>query len=85
MAVLSVRRLGLRITTSVVSGSNLRGGDAAKFCSEFGISQFGTIYEGEEETFATKVLLLDFAHLRITYFGKAGTTQWDRLQYLRLS
>ena len=49
--------------TSEVSGSNLRGGDDAKFCSEFGISQFGTIYEGQEETFATKVPLLDFAHL----------------------
>ena len=47
----------------MVSGSNLREGDAAKFFSEFGISRFGTIYEGEEETFATKVLLLDFAHL----------------------
>ena len=65
MAV-SVRRLGLRITTSVGSGSNLRRGDAAKFCSEFGISQFGRIYEGQEETFATKVLLLDFAHLFLT-------------------
>ena len=62
MAV-SVRCLGLKIITTEVGGSNLRGDGAAKFCSEFGISQFGTIYEGEEETFATKVLLLDFAHL----------------------
>ena len=70
MAVL-VRRLELRIPTSEVGGSNLRGGDAAKFCSEFGISQFGTIYEGEEETFATKVLLLDCAHLGITNLPKS--------------
>ena len=39
-----VGRLRLRNTTSEVSGSSLRGGVAAKFCSEFGISQFGTIY-----------------------------------------
>ena len=65
---MSVRRLGLRITTSEVGVSNLRGDDAAKFCSEFEISQFGTIYEGEVETFATKMLLLDFAHLIVVGF-----------------